>query len=267
MENGSLSYCPKITIVTPSLNQGQFIDATIRSVLSQGYPNLEYIIMDGGSTDNTLDVLRSHTDQVKWFSEKDEGQTHAINKGLYMARGEILAYLNADDLLLPGTLYKVAEVFMKNRDAAWVTGRCRIIDENDLETRKLITIYKNLLLRLHHPSLLFITDYVSQPATFWCANVFKELGPLDENLHYAMDYEYWLRLNAKFPLVVLPDYLAAFRVHRQSKNINAGHGSIYIAEEKDIIQRYTNSKSLLFLHHIHRWIMTKTYSILNSEAG
>ncbi|HSN24309.1 MAG TPA: glycosyltransferase, partial [Methylomicrobium sp.] len=102
---------PKMTIITPSLNQGQFIDATIRSVIFQDYPNLEYIIMDGGSSDNTLAILHSYSDRVKWVSEKDEGQTNAINKGLYMASGEVLAYLNADDLLLPGTLIKVAQKF------------------------------------------------------------------------------------------------------------------------------------------------------------
>lgn len=109
MRDNSQPAYPKITIITPSLNQGQFIEATILSILSQKYPNLEYIVMDGGSSDNTLDILRSYSDRVRWLSEKDKGQTNAINKGLRMASGEILAYLNADDLLLPGTLEKVAK--------------------------------------------------------------------------------------------------------------------------------------------------------------
>ena len=263
MNNHSPLEYPKVTIVTPSLNQGQFIDATIQSVLSQEYPNLEYIIMDGGSSDNTLEILHSYSNRVKWISEKDKGQTTAINKGLRIASGEILAYLNADDLFLPGALAKVAHIFMDNPDAMWVTGRCRIIDENDREVRKLITVYKNLLLCIHNPSLLFITDYISQPATFWRADILGKLGPLEENLHYAMDYEYWLRLNAKFPLVIIPEYLAAFRIHSQSKNTNAGHRDVYINEERIIIERYTKSKLMIALHDLHRWFMTTIYSFFN----
>jgi glycosyltransferase involved in cell wall biosynthesis len=258
---------PKITIITPSLNQGQFIDATIHSVLSQGYPNLEYIIMDGGSSDNTLDILRSYSDRVTWVSEKDTGQTNAINKGLRMAGGDIMAYLNADDLFLPGTLEKIARKFMENPDAMWITGRCRIINENGREVRRLITGYKNLFLGMHHRSLLSITDYISQPATFWRSGIFRELGPLDESLHYAMDYEYWLRLNANYPLIVIPDYLAAFRIHSQSKNTNAGHRDVYIDEELSVIRRHTRSNFLRFLHRVHRWLMTTVYSAINKLQG
>lgn len=263
MNEKSLSVYPKITIVTPSLNQGRFIDATIRSVLSQEYPNLEYIVMDGGSTDNTLDVLHFYSNRVKWFSEKDSGQANAINKGLCLATGEILAYLNADDVYLPGTLKRIAKKFVDNPDAMWITGKCRIVDVKDQEIRKLITVYKNSWLRLHNRLLLLITDYISQPSTFWRMEAFKSIGSLDEKLHYAMDYEYWLRLNSKFPLVYIPEYLAAFRVHSQSKNTNAGHKNIYIEEERMIINRYTKSRFLLGAHNIHRWLMTSIYSILN----
>lgn len=263
MENHPHSEYLKITIITPSLNQGQFIEATIRSVLSQEYPNLEYIVMDGGSTDNTLDILRSCSDRVRWVSEKDSGQTNAINKGLHMSSGEIVAYLNADDLLLPGALRKAAKTFTDHPETMWVTGKCLIIDENDQEVRRLITAYKNLFLRMHNQSLLLITDYISQPATFWRADAFRELGPLNESLHYAMDYEYWLRLNAKYPLLVIPEYLAAFRIHSQSKNVNAGHRDVYIDEERTIITHHTKSRFLLFLHNLHRWLMTTAYSIMN----
>lgn len=258
----SSSY-PRISIVTPSLNQGEFIGETIRSVLSQEYPNLEYIVMDGGSSDNTLDILRSFSDRVKWVSEKDKGQTDAINKGLHMASGGIVAYLNADDLLLPGSLKKVAGIFMENPDTMWVTGRCRIITETGQETRKLITAYKNLLLRMHRPSLLFITDYVSQPATFWRGSMLGELGYLDESLHYALDYEYFLRLNGKYPLVILPDYLAAFRVHSQSKNARDFHKNVYVDEDRTAVYRHTQSKTLRTLHNIHRWLMTTVYAVMN----
>lgn len=265
MINRFESTYPKISIITPSLNQGQYIERTIRSVLSQDYPDLEYLVMDGGSSDQTLDILKRYSGRVKWVSEKDSGQTNAINKGLAMATGEILAYLNADDLFLPGTLNKVAQQFLERPDAMWMTGKCLIVDEYDREVRKLITAYKNIWLGVHSPSLLLITDYISQPATFWRADIMKEIGMLDETLHYAMDYEYWLRLSAKYPLTILPEYLAAFRVHSQSKNTNAGHGRSYIDEEKLIIKKYTNSKVMRSLHDVHRWLMTTVYSMLNGN--
>ena len=262
MKNVPVSY-PKISIITPSLNQGRFIEETIQSVLSQAYPNLEYIIMDGGSSDDTLSVLERYSNQLKWVSEKDTGQTHAINKGLRMASGDILAYLNADDLLLPGTLIKVAQLFMKCPQAMWVTGKCRIINEDNREIRRLITGYKNFWLHFRHRSVLLITDYISQPATFWRADVLNEMGYFDESLHYVMDYEYWLRLYAKYPLVFIPAYLAAFKVHSQSKTTSTGHKDVFIEEEQLILQRYTRSKFMFFLQGAHRWLMTTVYSVIN----
>ena len=254
---------PRISLITPSLNQGKFIEGTIQSVLSQNYPNLEYIVIDGGSSDNTLEVLERYSSQLKWISEKDDGQTSAINKGLHMANGEIMAYLNADDLLLPRTLFKVARVFMENPEVLWVTGLCRIIDENNREIRRLITAYKNLWLRFSHSSALLITDYISQPSTFWSAKALQEFGYPDESLHYAMDYEYWLRLYSKYPPVLIPEYLAAFKIHPHSKTTTTGHKNAFIDEERAAIERHTHSKLLLGLHDIHRWLMTSVYSIIN----
>jgi glycosyltransferase involved in cell wall biosynthesis len=263
MTNHPSSPYPRISIITPSLNQGGFLEQTIRSVLSQEYPDLEYIIVDGGSSDNTLDILRSCSGPMKWISEKDKGQTDAINKGLRMSSGEIIAYLNADDLLLPGALEKVSRIFTGHPGAMWVTGRCRIITETGQETRKPITAYKNFWLRIHRPSFLFITDYVSQPATFWRASLLNELGYLDESLHYSLDYEYFLRINERYPLVVLPDYLAAFRVHSQSKNANAFHRDVYVDEDRIAVYRHTQSKALRMLHNIHRGLMTTVYAVMN----
>ena len=263
MNKYSLHIYPKITIVTPSLNQGQFIEKTIQSILSQDYPNLEYIVMDGGSSDDTLTILKAYSDQLKWISEKDNGQTDAINKGLRMADGDIVGYLNADDLLLPGTLSRVAQTFVDVPDAMWVTGQCRIIDEENKDIRRLITVYKNAWLRFRSRSSLLITDYISQPSTFWRTSILSELGYLEEKLHYAMDYEYWLRLYSNYPPIFIPEYLAAFRIHTQSKNTNAGHTDIYVNEENVIINRYTRSGVLKALHRIHRWIMTTVYSTIN----
>ena len=262
MNKTSVKY-PKISLVTPSLNQGKFIEATIQSVLSQNYPNLEYLVMDGGSTDNTIEVLKRYSSQLKWVSEKDNGQTDAINKGMHTVSGDILAYLNADDLFLPGTLLRVAQLFMERPQVMWLTGQCRIIDEDNREIRRLITTYKNLWLRVRQPAMLLITDYISQPATFWRASVVNEVGHMDDSLHYAMDYEYWLRLYSKYPPLFVPEYLAAFKIHPQSKNSNSGHKDVYIEEELAVIQRYTKSRMLLRLHNLHRLLMTSVYAMLN----
>lgn len=227
---------------------------------------MECIVVDGGSSDNTLEIIISYSDRLKWISEKDKGQTDAINKGLRMASGDIVGYLNADDLLLPGALSRVARLFTENTEAMWVTGQCRIINEEDEEIRRLISAYKNAWLRFHSRSTLLITDYISQPSTFWRASIIADVGYLDESLHYAMDYEYWLRLYSKYPLVFIPEYLAAFRIHTQSKNTNAGHKDVYINEEKEIIKKYTGSIFLQALHNLHRWLMTTAYSTISKRV-
>lgn len=260
MDNSNL---PSITIVTPSLNQGSFIEATIISVLSQNYPKLEYIVADGGSTDNTLIVLEQYSGKLHWYSKKDKGQTDAINVAMRMATGDVVAYLNADDILLPGSLLMVAEIFAQRKNIQWLTGQCRIINENGKNIRSLITLYKNLLLYSRSYRGLLVTNYISQPATFWRKSLLDICGLLDEDLHYVMDYEYWLRLYSKYPPLFLPEYLAFFRVQRNSKTTRKGHSSIYIDEEKNIIQRYTSSYLPMFLHNTHRYIMTMIYSILN----
>jgi glycosyltransferase involved in cell wall biosynthesis len=219
--------------------------------------------MDGGSSDNTLRILEKYAERIKWVSEPDKGQTHAINKGLHMTSGSIVGYLNADDLLMPGALWKVAETFTTDPNVMWITGECRIVNEGNNEIRKSITKYKKLLLHLRSFSLLLMTNYISQPATFWRREALNEVGFLDENLHYVMDYEYWLRLYSKYSPTFIPDYLASFKIHQNSKTTSAGHKGVYIDEEKEIIQRHTRSHLLLFLHNAHRSLMTLTYSLIN----
>lgn len=261
----ALKKYPKISIITPSKNQGQFIEQTIRSVLLQGYPDLEYIIMDGGSLDNTIDILRMYSDHLAWVSEEDSGQANAINKGLKIASGQIVAYLNADDILLPGSLFEVADAFKNNRNAMWLTGQCRIIDEQGNEIRKPITIYKNMLLRVRGMPLLLVTNYISQPSTFWRRELITRMGLFDEDLHYVMDYEYWLRLYAKYPPLFIPKYLAAFKIHQSSKTTSSGHKREYIDEEKLIIMRHARLKIFMYLHNIHRLLMSSIYSLINQN--
>lgn len=257
---------PKISIISPSLNQGNFIEETILSVLSQEYENLEYIIIDGLSSDETLSILEKYSDKVRWISEKDTGQTNAINKGIRLATGEIIGYLNSDDILLPNALNVVAQVFRENPATMWITGKSLIIDEDGKNIRKLVTSYKNLHLRMHNFRSLLVADYISQPATFWKKAIVSDVGYLDESLDYVMDYEYWLRTYQKYRPVFIDQYLAGFRVHRASKTTGGSHTRKYIEEEKKIITQYSNSKFWLFLNQFHRFLTNSIYSILKISS-
>lgn len=256
---------PKISIVTPSFNQGDFIEETIQSVLDQGYPNLEYLVIDGGSTDGTLDILRKYSGRLRWFSEPDSGQANAINKGLQLATGEVLAFLNSDDLYLPGALFSVARFFMANPEAAWLSGRCITVDAKKQKTRKLITHYKNFWLRFRSYKILQVLNYISQPATFWRKSVFDELGPLDESLHYTMDYEYWLRIGKQYRLYSLPQELAVFRLHANSKS--GSTASKQFDEQYSVASAYCSKPWLLFFHKLHNWVTTMVYSTRIKEQG
>lgn len=248
---------PRITIITPTYNQGSYIEQTIQSVLCQGYPNLEYIVMDGGSTDQTIDILRRYEHSLHWISERDRGQSHAINKAMRMASGDIVAFLNSDDLYEPGALQAVGEFFAQNPQAAWLTGKCRIIDPAGNETRRAITSYKNAWLRLNSRAVLMIINYISQPATFWRRELIEQVGLFDEELHYAFDYDYWLRIGQQVRLKVLDQYLSAFRVHPASKGGTAAQ--IQFDQELVISQRYTSSRLLRRLHHLHKSMILGIY--------
>lgn len=248
---------PHISIVTPSYNQGHFIADTIDSVLGQDYPDLQYIVMDGGSTDDTVDVLKRYEGRLVWVSENDRGQAHAINKGLRLATGDVVAYLNSDDVYEPGALLAVGTFFARHPEAAWLTGRCRNVDRNRQEIRRAITAYKNLWLALKSYRILQVIDYVSQPATFWHRRVIEQVGLFDESLRYSMDYDYSLRVGRHFRLHVLNQYLACFRIHPSSKTF--GSASAPFDADLDIARRYVSSRALLSLHALHNAIILAAY--------
>lgn len=253
---------PSITVITPSFNQAHFIERTIRSVLDQGYPQLQYVVMDGGSTDGTIEILKRYGDRLSWVSERDAGQADAINKGIGRATGEIIAYLNSDDVYEAGALWRVAEGFAARTGAQWLTGRCRIIDEHDREVRRPITAYKNLLLDHYSYSLLLVTNPVSQPATFWRRSVVEEFGPFDKNEHLVMDYEYWLRIGRKYRPVVLKEYLAGFRVYATSKTSSSFLTTF--RREMIIARRYSSSRLLNGLHAASYCSITTAYRMLRA---
>ncbi|MFA5995931.1 MAG: glycosyltransferase family 2 protein [Patescibacteria group bacterium] len=255
----------KFSIITPSYNQAQFIERTIKSVLSQtGDFELEYIIMDGGSTDGSVETIKHYAQQDKriiWRSEKDSGQSNAINKGLKLASGDIIAYLNSDDIYLPNALQMVMEEFKKNTTISWVTGQCKIINKHDVEIKKIITCYKNFFLKHYSHSSLLVLNYISQPATFWRKTVLLATGEFNEKEHLVMDYEYWLRLSKKYQLNVIDKYLAGFRSYQSNKS------SLRFVEqfksEHRIAAQYTNNPLIIFLHKLHSWLIISCYKLLS----
>lgn len=252
---------PKISIITPTFNQAKFIERTIKSVLAQKYPNLEYIIMDGGSTDGTVQILKEYDSKIIWRSEKDKGQANAINKGLKLATGDILAYLNSDDTYENGVLLKVAQFYGNNPEKKWFFGKCRIINENDREIRQWITAYKNLFLRRYSYQLLLILDYISQPAVFWTRGAMNEVGFFDESQYYEMDYEYWLRIGKEHRPGFINDYLADFRIHTESKTGNKFVKHYW--QELEVAKTYTSNPLLLFLHFLNFLSIIGSYSLLS----
>jgi glycosyltransferase involved in cell wall biosynthesis len=211
----------KITVITPSFNQGHFIGRTINSILGQQFEGeLEYLVIDGGSTDNTLEVLKNNPGRLRFVSEQDDGLAVAVNKGLALATGEVIGWLNSDDLYYPGTLQAVVEHFSKYPESMWLYGKCRIVDENDREIYRNVTRYKNLLLGRYSYGRLLTENYISQPAVFFRRKLIEEAGPLNKDLRFAMDYDLWLRFGKLSPAAVLPRYLSGFRRHRDSLSEN-----------------------------------------------
>ncbi len=250
------SELPKISVITPSFNSESYIENTIRSVLNQDYPNLEYLVIDGGSTDLTLDILKKYNGSVTWISEKDRGQSNAINKGLHLATGDVIAYLNSDDMYEPDALHKVGRFLVDHPHASWITGKCRQINQLGEEIRKPITTYKNFWLFFKSYNALLVIDFISQPATFWCKNVINRIGSFNENLHLAMDYEYSLRVGKLFKLWVIDDYLASFRIHEASKSALITN---HFSEDLFVAERYARSHLQVALHRLHNYLITFYY--------
>jgi glycosyltransferase involved in cell wall biosynthesis len=202
---------PSITIVTAVLNRATSIERTLQSVRDQGYPGVEHVVVDGGSTDGTVEILE-RTPHIRWISEPDEGLADAMNKGIAMAQGEWIGWLNSDDYYLPGALQAVADAARANPGAQWITGRCPIIDGDDNEIRKPVTAYKNFLLR-HYSHRLYLTqNFVSCPATFVRKEAYEAVGPMDPKYRISMDYDVFLRLAKRWDPVIVEQDLAVFRM-------------------------------------------------------
>lgn len=219
-------HCPRISIVTPSYNQGKFLEQTIRSVLLQNYPNLEYIIIDGGSSDNSIEIIKKYEKHLDyWTSERDSGQSDAINKGFRRSTGEIMAWLNSDDYFAPGTLNLVANELNKNTAVFALVGNCEIVFTDRTET-KLSKGYYHSLSRL----LEFWNGYtMPQSSIFWRKEVFDKVGFLNEDYHYTMDFDYWVRIGAHFNFKNIDKILSCATYHSEAKT-----GDNYVTYHKEL---------------------------------
>lgn len=254
---------PRISVITPSYGQGQFIEETIQSVLRQRYPNLEYWVIDGGSKDNTLQVLKKYTGKIQWISEKDKGQTDAINKGLSKITGEIICYLNSDDVMAPGTLNTVAKEWQK-REFAWLTGDAIIIDAQGQSREQYVRWYKNIQRSIleYFPFLfevvISINNPIIQPSTFWSRKALQKIGLLNVELRYTMDYDYWWRLYKYYGSPRFSHRVFSFfRVHKSSKG--STDYARQMNEQLTVAQKHGALGILLFLQRCHSKAITIVY--------
>ncbi len=248
MPDGSV--WPKISVVTPSFNQADYIEETIRSVLLQGYPNLEYIIIDGGSTDGSVEIIRKYEPWLSyWVSERDRGQSHAINKGFEIATGDILAWLNSDDLYLPCALADVAKVFVRH-DVDFLHGKSLLLDP----TGKV----RSQALRFPEENMPYLRNWVSQQSSFWTRDVWEKTGPLDESLNLCMDRDFWLRiLDNGFSMKGIDGSLSIFRLQPEAKT--ALFPENWADERYRVFRKHAHPlKSGIFPVY---WIIHNTYKI------
>lgn len=258
---------PKITVVTPSFNQGTFLERTILSVLNQNYPNLEYIICDGGSSDNSVEIIKKYEDRLFWWcSEKDKGQTDAINKGFRKATGDVCCWINSDDVLIPGALMAVGSFFITHPETDFLNGLTVEIDKEDRILKFTHIIMSKFFFR--HGCY-----NISQQGMFWRRSLFNIIGYLDESFHAKMDVEWLIRnyeKRSKIRLVNL--YLGAIRIYGETKT--AIGGNIWLEDSKKIHARYNGAYSpvkmtpLWFFYvlykfvrgcYIKNWIMKLRY--------
>jgi glycosyltransferase involved in cell wall biosynthesis len=232
---------PLVSITTPSCNQAAFLEQAIQSVLAQSYPYIEYSVMDGDSTDGSVDVIQRYADRLAyWESQPDRGQAHAINKGLLRARGEIIGWLNADDVLLPSTVSDVVRAFERHPEVDVVYGRLERID-----ARGSVIPTPNLPKDRIEFSRAYVVDecLVNQPGSFWRRRIMEKVGMLDERLVYALDYEWWIRMalsGARF--LRLPQIVAKFRLSEDSKTVS--RSAAMAQEQLGVLERLLAQRDL-----------------------
>ena len=210
---------PLVSIITPSYNQVQFLEKTIESVLAQDYPNLEYIIVDGDSTDGSKELIQRYEKEITaWISEPDQGQSEAINKGFELAKGEIFAWLNSDDLYYPWAIEQAVDYLLKTPEVGMVYGDTDIIDDNG----QVIGMFNAQ--QTNYQRLMRGGVYIPQPAAFWYSDLYRKVGALDTSYYFAMDYDLWVRFAKNAEICYIPQLWSSFRIH--------GHGKTMVSDDR-----------------------------------
>lgn len=253
-----MSDLPKITIVTTSYNQKQYLEEAITSVLDQKYPNLEYIICDGASKDGSVDIIRKYEKHLAhWYSEKDGGQPNALNNGFGRATGDIFGFINSDDVLLPGSLNFVADQFQKG--AKWIVGWVKFVEPDNQE-------WPQLIRTIDSPVDWFTSNPLPQQSTFWLGKYTRELGPFRTDLQYVFDYEFWLRM--KFVAGVSPQIvrrcMGTYRLHETSKTVS--ETGKYPAEFQKVRDEYAKYLTPKQLATVQRFVKSKKYNVYREMA-
>lgn len=246
---------PKISIVIPSYNKAKYIKETLDSIVAQNYPNLEVLIQDGGSSDGTLQILKKYSGKhpkiFRYETGRDKGQLDAINKGLKRSTGEILTFINADDVYEQGAFKKVQSSALKNPGALWFAGRGKVIDAGGAEIAKLATLYKGLLLFLNSRFNLLAINYLMQPSVFLTRKAYNKYGPFTGTSDFVMEYDLWLKISKIQMPFVIPETLSSFRLEPSSKTER-----LYkklLAEDGKIVKKYSSNIFILSLHAVNNW--------------
>ncbi len=249
---------PLVSIITPSYNQGEFIERTILSVINQDYPDIEHIVMDGGSTDKTIDILKQYESSLLWISEADKGQSDAYNRGLLKSKGKIIGWLNSDDTFVPGAISKVVDFFDKNPDIGMVYGECTKVDDKD----NVISRSQSEDFNLNR--LINRKNFIQHPASFARRHVLEDIGMYDVNLHYSMDYDLWIRIGKRFKLKYFPHVLANNRKYPEAKSHALENRDKLMEEMLSVSRRHGGFRysPLFFILHykkLKRKFPVKTY--------
>ncbi len=215
---------PRISVITPSFNQASYLEETICSVLGQNYPNLEYIVIDGGSGDGSKEILERYSHHLSyWCSEPDRGLAHAIQKGAERCTGDIICWVASDDCFLPGALHRVSEYFHAHPDEEVVTGGCYFVDSKGTPCSIGLQRYTMGVPATFERFLFYEQDGVAAYSTFWKREAFESVGGVDPDLQFAMDFDLFIRLARRRPFGHLPEFLSSFRVHSESKSTTSQH--------------------------------------------